>query len=95
MYSQLPFQEDFAFIVFTAFIFLYFFSYDNLPYSLCFILKMIFKPLIPATFIDNKMEAYLSLPFETQEGFVKCDVFFKKKPTNQLYWFGKDSLLHL
>lgn len=41
---------------------------------------MIFKPLIPATFIDNKMEAYLSLSFETQEGFVKYDVFLKKKP---------------
>ena len=43
---------------------------------------MLFNSLIPATFIDNKMVAYLSLPFETQEGFVKCDVLKKKqKPT--------------
>ena len=43
-------------------------------FPLNFVLMMIFNPLITATFIDNKMVAYLSLPFETQEGFVKRDV---------------------
>lgn len=76
MYFQFPFKEDFVFIVFTSLLLLYFFLlYDSLPCSLySLLLKQYLSFLQLATFIDNKMEAYLSLHFETQEGFVKCDV---------------------
>ena len=64
MYSQLPFKEDFAFIVFTAHLFLIFFltlwSLAIFPLSL--ILKRWYlSPLQHATFIDNTMEAYFFL----------------------------------
>lgn len=78
----ISFQRIFCFYFFTG-VFKNLLSYFMI--TCIVLLHFILKYLIPlqlATFIDKKMEAYLSLSFETQEGFVKCDVKReKKKPT--------------
>lgn len=73
---------------------IFFLPYDSLPCSFYILfLRWYLSPLQPATFIDDKMEAYLFHPFETNKGSVKSDV--KKKKKSHLYLFGIDSLLHL
>lgn len=64
---------------------IFFLPYDSLPCSFYILfLRWYLSPLQPATFIDDKMEAYLFHPFETNKGTVKSDV--KKKKPSLSFW---------
>lgn len=66
----------------------------------CHILSVLFlrwylSPWYLLPLLITKWKLICLFPLKLRKDLSSVMFFLKKKPTNQLYWFGKDSLLHL